>query len=263
MLSITCSPSPGLLRSELPATSVDFDAAWCATDLGDHRPCRFTYERYPWDTLPPLDEQRFTGAFAWLGEPGAFLPERAARLRRVEEVLAAEGLSLPTDFVTFETSSNFAGSLDEVSVTGCWSSLSEPLPSPVEAGAFLVRFFRDQQDCVLWYLYLRPSGETFVVSSHLDYEFEYGRRESAESEPEAESEAESESECEYGIDWDDLPAQRAALLWSAPSFEHFAYRFWIENRLWEVVNGTEGAPLDPAMREYLDHYATAGGTVRP
>jgi hypothetical protein len=53
-------------------------------------------------------------------------------------------------------------------VTGCWTDISQPLPSPVEPGAFLVRFLRDQQDCVIWYLYLRPSGETFVVHSHLD-----------------------------------------------------------------------------------------------
>ncbi len=37
---------------------------------------------------------------------------------------------------------------------------------PAEPGAFLVRFLRDQQDCVIWYLCLRPPGERFVVRSH-------------------------------------------------------------------------------------------------
>ncbi|MCY0932119.1 hypothetical protein OTB20_39305 [Streptomyces sp. H27-H1] len=220
--------------------SVDLGAAWCATDLGDHRPCRYTYERYPYDTLPPLDAAQFTGAFQWLGDPGKIVPGQVADLQKLGEKLAAEGLELPADFVRFYTSSNLQDSLDEVSVTGCWSSLSEPLPSPVEPGAFLIRFFRDQQDCVLWYLYLRPSGEAFVVHSYLDYEHEYEARGSEDFESES--------------DLDDLTAQEAAILWCAPSFEHFAYRFWLENRLWHAVNGGSEVPLDSAMQEYLDHY---------
>nr|BEK63591.1 hypothetical protein KPHV_08180 [Kitasatospora purpeofusca] len=151
-----------------------------------------------------------------------------------------EDLSLPQDFVTFCTSSNLRGSLDSVSVTGCWISLSAPLPSPVETGAFLVRFFRDQQDCVFWYLYLRPSGEVFVVNSSLDYEFEYEARDSDDYQPES--------------DLDDPVAQEAEILWCAPSFEHFAYRFWLENRLWRAVNGRSDEPLDAELKEYLDHY---------
>ncbi|GAA1953179.1 hypothetical protein [Kitasatospora viridis] len=222
--------------------SVHFDAGWCATDLGDHRPCRLTYERYSYDSLPVLDGARFTGAFQWLGEPGEPLPERTAELRRVSELLAAEGLALPADFVKFETASNLRGRLDEVSVTGCWSSLSEPLPSPVEPGAFLVRFFRDQQDCVLWCLYLRPSGEVFVVNSHLDYEAEY--------------EARDEDGWEPRSDLDDPVAQRAAILWCAPTFEQFAYRFWVENRLWYLTDDgpEQELHLDAELRAYLDHY---------
>lgn len=218
--------------------AVNFDAAWCATDLGEHRPCRHTYERYPYGTLPVLDEKQFTGAFQWLGDPGEVDAEQATKFRQLGEGLAAEGLELPQDFVTFHVSSKLRGSLDAVSVTGCWSSLSEPLPSPVEPGAFLLRFFRDQQDCVHWYLYFRPSGEVFVINSHINYEYE--ARDSEDWEPES--------------DLSDLAAQTAAILWCAPSFENFAYRFWLENRLWHAVNGGGDASLDAEMRRYLDHY---------
>ncbi|MFB7715231.1 hypothetical protein [Streptomyces sp. NPDC056105] len=68
----------------------------------------------------------------------------------MDENLAAKGLKLPRDFVTFEADSKLHCSLDDVSVTCCWTDISEPLPSPVEPGAFLVRFpaFHDrrQQD---------------------------------------------------------------------------------------------------------------------
>lgn len=220
--------------------TVGFDAAWCATDLGEYRACRYTYERYPYESLPPLDSSQFTGAFQWLGGVRGRDPEQAAKLDDLAGDLAARSLSLPRDFVTFQTGANLYGSLDEVSVTGCWTDISQPLPSPIEPGSFLVRFLRDQQDCVIWYLYLRSSGETFVVHSHLDYEYEYeARREGKATES----------------DFDDAVEQTAAILWCAPSFEEFAYRFWIENRLWRAVNGGDLSQLEPQLRDYLRHYA--------
>lgn len=55
--------------------SVQFAAAWCATDLGDCRPCESTYERYPYQSLPQLDAERFTGSFRWFGDLGDVVPE--------------------------------------------------------------------------------------------------------------------------------------------------------------------------------------------
>lgn len=131
-------------------SSVDFDAAWCATDLGKYRACRYTYEYYSFESLPPLDSSQFMGSFRWLGDAGDPIPRQVLKLNSLARDLAARGLTLPQDFVTFQTTENLYGSLDEVSVTGCWTNLSDPLPSPVEPDAFLVRFFRDQQDCVIW-----------------------------------------------------------------------------------------------------------------
>ena len=92
----------------------------------------------------------------WLGRAGDLLPENVTKLTGLATDLMASGLVLPQDFVTFQTRSKLYGVLDWVSVTGCWTDISAPLPSPVDPGAFLVRFLRDQKDCVIWYLYLRP-----------------------------------------------------------------------------------------------------------
>ena len=219
----------------------DFGAAWCATDLGKYRACRHTYERYAYESLPPLDPTNlFTGAFQWLGSVGDPVAEQVAKLNGLAAELTGRGLTLPRDFVTFQTSGNLHPCLDEASVTGCWSDISQPQPSPVEPGAVLVRFLRDQQDCVIWYLYLRLSGEAFVVHSHLDYEFEYEARRAGE---------------ETETDLDDADEQRAAILWCAPSFEEFAYRFWIENRLWHAINGGDLSGVAPRLLDYLRHYA--------
>ena len=190
---------------------------------------------------------QFSGAFQWLGGVGDVLPEKVTKLACLAADLMASGLTLPQDFVTFQTSSNLYGSLDQVSVTGCWTDISEPLPSPVEPGAFLVRFLRDQQDCVLWYLYLRSSEEAFVVHSYLDYEYEYEARRNGE---------------QTQADLDDAQEQPAAILWCAPSFEEFAYRFWVENRLWRAVRGADLSRLEPRLRDYLRHCAARGSRMR-
>ena len=44
--------------------------------------------------------------------------------------------------------------------------------------------------------------------------------------------------------------------WSAPHFEQFVYRFWIENTLWFNLDGGE-ADLTPEERAYLNHYSPA------
>lgn len=219
-----------------------FRGSWCATDLADYRPCQFTYERYPIESLPPLDEASFTGDFPWRGDLGPVLEEQTAAIGQLAAVLADVGLTLPADFVTYMTRSNLYLCLDEVSCTCCWTSLSAPLPSPVEPEARMVRFFRDQQDCVMWYLYLRPTGESFVVHSYRDLEYEAEVR--AGDDPD---------EIESLPDFDDDPAYE--IFWCAPTTEIFAYRFWTENTLWSALHS--GQPLDTfdeAQLAYLNHY---------
>jgi hypothetical protein len=160
-------PADPSRRTETPI----FRTAWYATDLGEYRPCRYTYQEYPYEQQAPLDAREFTGHYTWLGEPGPIDPDSAARPADLDAQLTEVGLALPADFVRFYRHDNFRYALDEASVTCCWTDLGQrPIPSPVEPGSYLVRFFRDQQDCAIWYLYLRPDGEIFVVLSHVDFE---------------------------------------------------------------------------------------------
>jgi hypothetical protein len=86
--------------------SVRFPAKWCGLDLGDYRARDGGYHNYSIDTLPPLDESRFTGRFEWLGDQGDTLPEQTAKMDAIAEELARVGLTLPLDFVAFQTQSN-------------------------------------------------------------------------------------------------------------------------------------------------------------
>ncbi|MFE6055241.1 hypothetical protein ACFQ6N_31210 [Kitasatospora sp. NPDC056446] len=208
-----------------------FQSLWCATDLGPHRPCGGTYEWYGPEVLPPLDPARFDGGFGWLGGTGPVVPELAGQLDAVAAELARAGIVLPADFTAFQTGTGSHRALDAVSSTGCWTNVSSPVPSPAEPGAFLVRFLRDQQDCVHWYLYLRPTGEAFVVASPVDLV----------DVPE----------------WDEPVAPAdwlRAIARCASSFEEFAYRFWVENRLWSVLHGYGEEAMDDELAGYLAHY---------
>ncbi|MFC8244521.1 hypothetical protein [Streptomyces chartreusis] len=224
--------------------SVSFEASWCGSGLGGYRPCPYTYDNYPYDSLPPLDAERFKGTFEWLGGCTGTSADRVAEVEAVLEDLGQKGLSLPQDFITYFTSTNLRDTLGDSSLTCCWSSLSKPIPSPVEPGAFLVRFFRDQQDCVLWYFYLRPDSSPFVVHSHLEYEYEY----------EAHS---SGGEFNGVSNLDDLEEQTEALQYCAPTFEEWAYRFWTENRISEALDHDRESSLNPEQRAYVDYYTSS------
>jgi len=111
----------------------------------------------------------------------------------------------------------------------------------------MVRFFRDQQDCVLWYLYLRPTGDSFIVHSYRDLEWEAEVRSSGDTD-EIESLPDFENDPDYEI------------FWCAPTVEIFAYRFWTESVLLLALNGEQPIEdLDEAQLANLDHYAQAPG----
>lgn len=62
---------------------------------------------------------------------------------------------------------------------------------------------------------------------------------------------------------DDTEEQAAAIFWCAPSFEEFAHRFWIENRLWHAVNGGDPSRLEPQLCDYLLHYTPPESSACP
>ena len=115
--------------------NVEFQTGWCATDLGDYRPCRGTYEQNPYGSIPTLDASRFTGAFDWIDDQGEIDPEAVAKMEDLNRQLAAVGLVLPADFVTFQTLTELSEILDAVSVTCCWSSLY-PVPPSLGRASF-------------------------------------------------------------------------------------------------------------------------------
>jgi hypothetical protein len=161
------------------------------------------------------------------GRSGERIAANVDRLARLQMSLTAVGVGMPEDFVEFYSREGWAAELVKVSVTGCWTRLG-PLPtfSPVEPSAFLVRFMADQQDCVTWYLYPRRGEPPFVVHA-------------------------------YGLDFDheDDDEGSGVIYRCASTFEEFAYRYWVENRIWRHLRDRDAGPLPPRLAGYLAHYS--------
>jgi hypothetical protein len=198
---------------------VTFPAIWCGMNL----------VRCGYDGVPPLDPARFTGQFDWLDEPRHPDPHGAALIANLGRELATAGLTLPQDFVTYHTHLPLRRLLTDM--CSGWSDLSltsKPLlPSPAERDAWLLRFLSDQQDCVTWYLYLRPN-QTFVVHA-------------------------------YGLEFGDSPFHAGneifrKIFWCAPSFEEFAYRHWTEDRIAYLLDQGQDQAITDELQNYLNFY---------
>lgn len=233
--------------NELSLPNTPFTTGWWSFDLGEYRPCDGTYCFSPYESLPPIDETHLTGSLDWLGP----LEDEAAEMMEVHHAsdealgrlksdvvkIAAEaqqlGLTLPAAFLRLMGSRELQDRIP--SCTACYFALADKiLPCPGSEDSYIIRFLNDQQDVLMWYLYLTPQGEACVLVSPILLD-EFAGAEHASNLTE---------------EW------RKAILANtrvcAPSFEAFLYRFWLENTIWFSLNG-EGA-LTEAQRRYLAHY---------
>ena len=222
-----------------------FPSGWWSFELEGYRPSDSTYELFLYESLPPLNEDLFRGDFQWLlpiheGTPGQAKKEAPFQDEETDEDvgetllldgLSAEigraGLTLPGPFVRFMADRDLRNEVP--SCTDCRWDLSEsPVPSALVPGACTIRFLRDQQDCLFWYLHLLPGGESEILCSPLHFDDE-------------------ESEV--------TPDEVRDSTWAcAPHFEHFVYRFWMENAIGALLIEDEPFTFTPAQRAYLAHY---------
>jgi len=221
-----------------------FKTAWWAFDLGRYRPCDGTYCFNPYETIPPI--RALNGTLDWLGpldpqtdremEIHRNAPDARGKVAEIEAEAAKLGLTLPEAFVRLMGSPELQDHIP--SCTACTFGLPRRiLPCIGSDQGYLIRFLNDQQDVLIWYLFLTPAGEQRVIVT--PYEFDEGE----------------------GANPNDLPAdQRSAVIANtavcAPSFEAFAYRWWLENTIWFKLNTSDGdAKLTEEERRYLAHYA--------
>jgi uncharacterized protein (TIGR02996 family) len=206
---------PGVMR----VVPVPFPAGWIGTDLGEYRPGDGTYGLTRYRTLPPLPVERFTGDLRWLG-PASKAARTPAALERLAQKAASHGLTLPEAFVTFFSNPVLRKRMR--SCTDCFFHLPTKLVAVRNGmGDHALLFYSDSQGCYHWFLYLSPAGAHCVVGNELHP--------------------------------DEFDEEQGRWLFSAPSFEAFLYREWIENEIWFALEW-DHTPLTPEQQVYVDHY---------
>jgi hypothetical protein len=227
------------MRSSAPQ-GIPFQRGWYAFDLGRYRPCDGTYCLSPYESLPPIRD--LNGSLDWLGplddktdrtmQVHRKAPEARGRLDSVTADAQRLGLRLPPAFIRLMGTPALQDRIP--SCTACYFKLGERfVHCPGAEGGYIVRFLNDQQDVLLWYLYLTPGGEECVLVSP------YGLDDPALQTPTAE--------------------QRTAVINNtficAPSFEAFVYRFWLENAIWfKLDEGGSSPSFTDEEQRYLAHY---------
>lgn len=232
--------------------SLPFPRAWFFGDLGDARPCPSTYDGYAYEDLPPIPA--LDGSLSWLGPVDALADQQRSAPTRQELsaiITQAEllGLALPPAFVRFMSSSELQARVPEYAGSWftVWDTQLDPLPG---SDGYIVRFMNDQQDCVLWYLYLTPSGEEAVLAAVDPYPAGPSAYLERLVRPDEDDDPLTESQ------------QRAVLAnvyVCAPSFEAFLYRWWRETTIYMKLNGFDPAALSEDERRYLAHYEQLRG----
>jgi hypothetical protein len=229
------SPPPDLADLQRPrhdprvvVPESPFPVGWYGTSIGGNRRHWGTYACYGPDELPPLNVP-FDGTFAWLDTATAKRPMAiAAQLAKsLNELLKSNSPPLPPEFLHFFQNEELWSKIR--SRTDCYFHLDTRAVEIPGGLGWLIRFLSDSQSCVVWHLYLSPSGKSGVVSSYFYKGSEYAH----------------------------LPGgkpHRRDLTMCESSFERFLYRFWLEDEIGYASGKADSLP--PGGREYLDFYGT-------
>lgn len=237
-------------------TIFPFEKVWYGVDLGDLRPVDATYGAEDFERLPPVPKNCMDGSFSYLSNalvaelerslPAAvdkpfgahgggdlFAPDAAwqAKLEGIQASLP-EGLKLPPALVKFMSAP--AAHRQIPSCTACYFDLPDralPFHWLGEDG-YIFHFYRDQQDCLFWYYYVRRSGESCILTSPMPFIPDY-------------DDAFLEG---LGDEW-----VERQVFYTAANFEEFVYRAWVENVLW--FGAEEGTAMDASSQAHCDAYA--------
>jgi hypothetical protein len=225
-----------------------FRSGWYAFDLGQYRPCDGTYCLSPYEGLPPVptpDE-----SLAWLGPLDEHTDQQmhihrnrqvaSGKLDQIETSAQRLGLTLPPSFLRLMGSPELQNRIP--SCTACYFSLSNDIiPCPGSEQGYIVRFLNDQQEVLLWYLYLAPTGEQRVlVSPFMLDEVAQGGPMNDQNDQTRQAIIDNTFEC-------------------APTFAEFIYRFWLENVIWFKLE-EQSAALTNDEQKYVDHYKSENGS---
>jgi hypothetical protein len=217
------------------ASQTPFEPRWWGTELPGLRLRVGTYGRYDYTPFPAPAGVTFDGSFAWLrAEPSrsdSFFERDRNDIRktipRLLQCCDKQAVVLPQPFVTFFNDPNLAKRIR--SCTACYLDPATEFVASPKGDGLVLRFLSDQQGCLFWYLYLPTSMDDHCVLCSQDH---------------------------YAHDADNPPTAELdpdAIVFAAPSFESFLFRFWLENEYWYATKGFPET-VSPSARKFLREF---------
>ncbi|KAJ3414998.1 hypothetical protein HDV05_005643 [Chytridiales sp. JEL 0842] len=222
---------------------------WFGVDL-PCRPCRSTYELYT--QIPPIPISKSQDLFQFLDPTLPPLPtyphlaplnlqnfqhpntQPSADVLTKLDTLRSQYPTLPGEFLVFMSNKRLQDRIP--SCTANYFYLGNPLPLSPETDILL--FYRDQQDCVAWYLVLSGPLAGCVLGSPVVV----GTGEEGE---------------EWGDGWEEVMVEDGVVC--AMGFLEFLYRVWVENHVWfrgegegVLEVGEEGGVVERECEWYLE-----------
>ncbi len=165
------------------------------------------------------------------------------KVRHVTTQAEQLGLVLPATFTRLMAAPELYTRIP--TYAGCCFYLDEAQldPLPGSEDGFVVRFLTDQQDCILWYLYLTRRRDEAVLAVTDPYP----------KAPSAHLERLSRPDEDGPLTDEQRQAVVANIYACAPSFEVFVYRWWLEATIYMKLHWYDSTPLTEEERRYLAH----------
>lgn len=229
-----------------------FEKVWFGVELEDIRPQRdfSTYEGSAFELLPVIDAVNLDSTFGYLSNdaiknlevsidepvditfksatsPDIFKPN-AKWVGKLDNIQATLPAPMPEGLRKFMSATEAQSLIP--SCTACYFDLpTQAIPfTYLGEDAYIFHFYRDQQDCLFWYYYVRKTGESCILVSPLPFGID------------KEQEVFSEQVIQNNV------------FFTASTFEEFIYRTWVENLLW--FNANEDEDFDSEVARHLELY---------
>jgi hypothetical protein len=218
-----------------PLSNNPFDFMWFGVDLEGIHEINATYGGFSLENMPDVPQKYKNPDFSWLHPDKAknvkVNPDWSKKLNTCISTLPAH-LQDKVDpalkfFMTHTQLHDFVPSC-----TACYFHLLDKVVPFERLGqkGYLLQFYRDQQDCVLWYYYINEQGESCILASTFAVE-------------------------NYNLENIKDDALKHNLLYTCPDFITFIYYTWVENLAWFSAEEGEGEDFhEEAVKEFIKNY---------
>jgi hypothetical protein len=212
-----------------------FEKVWYGVELEELREFDATYAGVIFDVIPTVKPEFLDGKFQYLSNKSNLFEQDAQWKKKIDLLQSQlpKNIQLPESLVKFMAAPNAHHTIN--SCTACYFDLPEKVKKFNWLGenAYLFHFYRDQQDCLFWYYYVRENGENCIVVSPIPF-YEEG--------------------IENQLD-DDVVSND--FFYTAATFEEFIFRTFVENELWfnrEDEQAFSNKNTEKICEEYVEEY---------